>query len=376
MKTLNLTKTLKSAAAGLLSLSLAAGPALAHKKTPKRRASVEVVFAIDTTGSMGGLIAGAKEKVWAIANEIAKGVPAPKIKMGLIAYRDRGDKYVTKVFDLTSNLDKMYENLLALEAGGGGDGPEHVLAALSDSVEKISWASDPKTFKVLYLVGDAPAHLDYPNTPKLEELTQKIVRKGVVLNTVQCGGNSATTAQWRQLARLGEGKFLPIPHSGGVVAAATPFDERIAELNRRMEGTRIAFGAKKREARERMALASRVARMASPSAAADRAVFKAKAGFEAEYDLAEAVVTGEVRLEEMKEKDLPAEFKGLSKAQRQMKLDKIKGERKQLRGKIVELSKKRSDFLKKNAGEGKRDSFDAKLVDSLKAQASKAGIKY
>ena len=66
----------------------------------KARPKVEVVFCLDTTGSMGGLIDAAKKKIWAISNQIAAGKPTPDLKVGLVAYRDRGDEYVTKVFDL------------------------------------------------------------------------------------------------------------------------------------------------------------------------------------------------------------------------------------------------------------------------------------
>ena len=52
---------------------------------------VEVVFVLDTTGSMGGLIAAAKEKIWSIASTLAQAQQAPEISMGLVAYRDRGD---------------------------------------------------------------------------------------------------------------------------------------------------------------------------------------------------------------------------------------------------------------------------------------------
>ena len=66
---------------------------------------MEVVFCLDTTGSMGGLIEGAKEKIWSICNQIAGGKPTPDLKVGLVAYRDKGDDYVTKVYDLTDDLD-------------------------------------------------------------------------------------------------------------------------------------------------------------------------------------------------------------------------------------------------------------------------------
>ena len=57
--------------------------------------SLEMVFVIDTTGSMGGLIDGAKQKVWSIVNEVQQRSSHPAVKVGLVAYRDRGDAYIT-----------------------------------------------------------------------------------------------------------------------------------------------------------------------------------------------------------------------------------------------------------------------------------------
>src|SRR5215207_7540709 len=70
-----------------------------------KKPKVEVVFCLDTTGSMGGLLEGAKAKIWSICNQIAGARPTPDLKVGLVAYRDRGDDYVTKVHDLSDDLD-------------------------------------------------------------------------------------------------------------------------------------------------------------------------------------------------------------------------------------------------------------------------------
>ncbi len=365
----------KTIFAGILGLTLLAATADASKPKSPRRSSVEVVFVLDTTGSMGGLLESAKQKVWSIANEIAKGKPAPKIRMGLVAYRDKGDKYVTQVTDLTTNLDKMYEKLLDLKADGGGDGPEHVLKGIEDAIERVSWSADKKTFKVVYVVGDAPAHLDYGDSPKLQQLTERAVRKGLILNTVQCGSDRTTTEQWQRIARLGEGKFLAIPHNGGVVAVATPFDDEITRLSSRLEGTMLGYGRRKREVAAVRGLASKVASLAPASAAADRASFKAVRGFEAEMDLAAAVKEGTVNLEALKKDALPDELKKLSPKERRAKIDKINGERAKLRGRIGKLSARRVRYIKEK-GSSSKDSFDAKLVESLKAQAAHKGIRY
>src|SRR5947209_13265312 len=76
-------------------------PADEPARQPAVRPEVEVVFCLDTTGSMGGLINTAKQKIWAISNQIASGTPTPRVKIGLVAFRDRGDAYVTKIIELT-----------------------------------------------------------------------------------------------------------------------------------------------------------------------------------------------------------------------------------------------------------------------------------
>ena len=95
---------------------------------------VDIVFAVDTTGSMGGLLDGAKRTVWSIANQVRSIDPNADIRVGLVAYRDLGDDYVTKNFALTDDLDAMYAELSSYQAAGGGDVPENVDAALHDAV--------------------------------------------------------------------------------------------------------------------------------------------------------------------------------------------------------------------------------------------------
>src|SRR5207248_1554312 len=147
-------------------------PARANK--PK----VEVVFCLDTTGSMGGLIEGAKQKIWAICNQIASGKPSPDLKVGLVAFRDKGDEYITRVYDLTDDLDQVHGTLKTFKAAGGGDIPESVNQALDDAVNKIKWSKDEDTLRLLFLVGDAPPHMDYKDDVKYPVTCEKACKAG------------------------------------------------------------------------------------------------------------------------------------------------------------------------------------------------------
>ena len=140
MKSLNnnIMKTLTTHRIGILPIILSASAMLSFWQplfattapTPQSKPRIEVCFVLDTTGSMGGLIEGAKQKIWSIANEMISAQPTPELKLGLIGYRDRGDEYVVKSFSLTDDIDAIYGHLREFQAGGGGDAPESVNEAL------------------------------------------------------------------------------------------------------------------------------------------------------------------------------------------------------------------------------------------------------
>ncbi|MBI5882854.1 MAG: VWA domain-containing protein [Elusimicrobia bacterium] len=348
-------------------------------ETPKKDApSIEVVFVLDTTGSMGGLLEGAKRKVWSIVNDMAKGKPTPKIKMGLVAYRDRGDRYVTQVEPLSANLDAVYEKLLALKAEGGGDGPEDVLQALDDAVNKAGWSSAPRTLRIMFLVGDAPPHSDYKDIPPYPRTVQAAVIKGIKVNAIRCGGDGQTGEDWQKIARLGEGRFFSIDQSGGVQAVETPFDRSIAELQSKLDGTTLAYGAKASEARRDMARGMSFAAAAPASAMAARAEYKSKAGFAAEKDLLAAVEGGSVSLSDVKESELPDSLKGKSPAEQKALLAKVSEERTALKRRLADLAKKREKFIADKAAKtpASKDGFDVKVTETLREQAKSVGIRY
>ncbi len=203
---------------------------------------IEVCFVLDTTGSMGGLIEGAKRKIWSIANEIAQRKPAPTIRFSLVGYRDRGDSYITQVFDMTDDLDAIHGELMKFTAGGGGDGPESVNQAVHEAITKVKWSKEPKVKKIVFLVGDAPPHMDYPQEVQYPATCKLAKSKGIIINSIQCGGDSNCTPAWQKIAELGGGSYVALPQNGGVRIIVTPQDKQIAELSKKIYASAISYG--------------------------------------------------------------------------------------------------------------------------------------
>ncbi|HEX7840161.1 MAG TPA: vWA domain-containing protein, partial [Kofleriaceae bacterium] len=206
--------------------------------TAPRRA-VDVVFAVDTTGSMGGLLEGAKRTVWSIATHIRRTDPDAELRIGLVAYRDIGDDYVTRDFALTTDLDAVFAELSGYRAAGGGDTPEDVAAALDDTLHKMRWRTDAR--KLVFLVGDAPP-ADRGDVPAFDVLAREAGDKQIVLNTIRCGWDPDTERAWQAIAALGHGQFSTVEQDGGVQQVATPYDERLARLSAQVDSTAVIVG--------------------------------------------------------------------------------------------------------------------------------------
>jgi Mg-chelatase subunit ChlD len=367
---------------GILVLAAAAltGDADSEKPVKKpARPEVEVVFCLDTTGSMGGLIDATKKKIWAISNQIAGGTPTPRLKIGLVAYRDRNDAYVTKVTDLTDDLDEIHSQLMSFQAQGGGDTPESVNQALHEAVTKISWSKNKKTLKMIFLVGDAPPHMDYPDDVKYPESCKLAVKNDIIINTVQCGRDSATRDVWQEICRRSEGSYVQIDSQGGpVVVVATPFDADLAKINGELSRNTLCFGDAKEQRRGE---GLKAANLALPAAAqADRAGFYANSSKGASYDLLENVKNGKVKLEELKKEQLPPELRKLNLKEQRAYLDKLDKRRTELNQQARELDKKRAAYVAKKQREDlklrTRDSFDNQVLRILQTQARRADIRY
>ena len=326
---------------------------------------VDVVFAVDTTGSMGGLIDGAKRTVFSIANHIRKADANADVRIGLVAYRDVGDEYVTRDFALTTDLDAVFAELSSYEAAGGGDTPEDVDAALDVALHKMRWRTGAK--KLVFVVGDAPP-ASRGDVPTFDVLAREAASKQIVINTIRAGHDPDTASTFQQIAMLGGGEFSSIQQDGGVQQIATPYDDRMAELSARIDRGALIVGDE--GARRAYAGKMAAAEAAPAPAKADRASYYATKGGagRASEDLVGGFADGTVNLDAVPAAALPSDLAGMDKPTMRAELERRASERKATQAEIATLARERDAYLAKDAAPGGGEGFDAKVKATVEKQ--------
>ena len=185
-------------------------------KLPAARAdvskpSIDVVFILDTTGSMSEEIEGVKTTLKTV---LAKLDPSVTIRVGLVEYRDRTDTYITKVYPLTSDIKSLSTSIAGLSADGGGDTPEDVDSGLSVAVGQMQWSSKAVA-RLAFLIADAPPQLNYADSVSYGTSAKKAAEKGIKIFTVAASGMDAQgQAVFRQIAQVTGGTEMFVLRGG------------------------------------------------------------------------------------------------------------------------------------------------------------------
>lgn len=345
--------------------------------TQEEKPRIDVVFCIDCSGSMKQVIDGTKAKIWSIVNEIAKAQPAPVLRIGLFGYGD--STRTVHHFDLTEDLDQVYEKLTAVQTENIGN--EWVGWALGKAVGEMSWSKEPSALRIIFVTGNetarqGPADQDYPVGARAA------IGKDIIVNAIYCGaGKEEELATWRELAKLGEGTYTSVDAGGGMREIATPQDAKLGELNGKLNKTYLAYGGKGKEAQDRQLKQDANAQQAGGAGVlAGRAEAKASALYRtADWDLVEKSKDKAFKLESLKEEELPEEMKKMAPAERQAHVEKMGAERAVLQKEIQEQAVLRQKFIDeeiKKAGADASRAFDQVIQKTIREQAARKKIQF
>jgi Mg-chelatase subunit ChlD len=179
-------------------------PQIEHRQSA---VPVDIVFILDTTGSMGEEIKRLLETIDIIHMNLTALPNLPEVRFGMVLYRDRSDAYVTKVIHPTNNINKFRTALTRVTADGGGDTPEDLQSALKETMETIQWNHDG--LRLGFVITDATAHLDYVQEYTYIKAAETARQKGIKLFTVGTGGLDIHGEYiLRQISQLTYAKYL------------------------------------------------------------------------------------------------------------------------------------------------------------------------
>jgi hypothetical protein len=243
----------------------------------------------------------------------------------------------------------------------------------------MSWSQGDDVYKVVFLVGDAPPHMDYEDDVRYAETVDFARAKGIAINTIQCGNQADTAQIWQEIARRGSGQFVAIRQDGAMVALETPLDEELARLNEELAGTVLAYGDADDKAEiERKVAASKAA---APTVTASRLGYLSKSGGRVNSgrrDLVDAVKEGLIETDAVSEDALPSEMQAMNAGERRAYVQGKTEEREKIQARIDELSVKRDTHLRAEterlAAEGRGDGFDQQVLATIRQQAAAKGI--
>lgn len=326
--------------------------------------SVEVCFVLDTTGSMSSLIETAKQKIWFIASEIVDSPQQPDVRFCLIGFRDRGDDYVTRTTPLTPDMDRLYADLKALRADGGGDFPEAVNQALREAVEDADWTNDPSVLKLVFLVGDAPPHTDY-DEPQLPAILDSADRRGILVNPVLCGDNDDSEKAFRGMQR-GRGRFIALPQVQDR-QQSTPMDQDLAALNQRLGHTLLPYGND--ELRQTLHDNQTRSERMDDATVADRLRYNRATRRIAQggRDLIEVLDAGELDIDRIDPALLPEKLRSMTTEELTAHLGQIRAERENLKRVIRSLLSQRQTFLDEHS-DPQQGRFAEAVAETIREQ--------
>lgn len=349
---------------------------------------IQIVFALDATGSMSGLMSAAKDKIWSIASSITQSDQPPLLEIGFVFYRDRGDEFITKRVPLSDSIDNVYAELIKIEAAGGGDTPESLNQGLYEAVQMFNWDPSPSVFKTVFLVGDCEPHMKYIDDVKYPETCIIAKGKGIVLNTILMGNNAAAKKVFEEIPKCGSGDFVNVDMKMNDIAVVTPFDKDISDLNDKFESMSYYYGNDKVKSKGYVTqeLNNTVVTKSKNNVKAQRAEYKSKKFAESTSsskvitnDLLADYSSNKVTIDSIKVDELPDELRNLTIEERKEFVKNKSEERNQILKEMQEKIKLRNNFIKeemaKRSSNSVKNSFNNIIYENLKAQAKRVNIQ-
>jgi len=339
---------------------------------------IKVALLLDTSNSMDGLIDQAKAQLWDIVNELSYakcGEEKPNLQIALYEYGNdnlnSNEGFIRQVLAFSNDLDEISKQLFSLTTNGGNEYCGHVIQT---SLNQLTWGDNEDDLKLIFIAGNEPftqGKISYQDAAKQAH------KNDVSVNTIFCGDyNQGISSYWKDGADLAHGDYMAINHNHETTYVATPYDDKILQLNQKLNNTYVAYGYVGKQKMELQAEQDSNARGYSEENAVSRTVSKSSHLYtNSNWDLVDAEKETDFSYEELKESELPKELKGKSKTEIKSYIDKKRKMREKLQNEIALLNIKRRTYISKQNDDSK-NGLESAMIKALKSQAKQKNYKW
>ncbi|NQY66694.1 MAG: VWA domain-containing protein [Flavobacteriales bacterium] len=349
----------------------------------KERKKIKIAILLDTSNSMDGLIEQAKNQLWKIVNQLAKATDNkgedPDIEFALYQYGNDNlsilDGYVEQISPFTSELDEISEKLFALTTTGGS---EYCGRVIKTSLQELTWTDNKEDLQLIFIAGNEGFDQGGVNYEKASALANN---QHVTVNTIFCGDyNRGIDTFWKHGADLGQGKYMNIDHDAQIVHISSPYDQGISNLNVKLNKTYLPYGSQGRSKKEKQIREDANASSYGEVNAVKRIMSKSSKVYKnATWDLVDASSRSGFDLSEIENESLPDTMRTMSLEEKGAYLFEYIEQRKKVKGEILNLKKKREQFVAKvkleKAKDGKVQLDDA-IISSIVEQAEAKSFQF
>jgi len=281
--------------------------------------------------------------------------------------------YIKQLVPLSTDLDKVSEELFKLKTNGGD---EYCGAVIQKAAGELKWSDEKDAYKAIFIAGNEPFT---QGTVDYREACKGAIAKGIIVNTIHCGTDEeGISGHWRDGAVLADGSYMCINQDKKIVHIDAPQDKELAELSAKINSTYVSYGKSGKDGAARQAKQDANASSVSAPVAVERAAAKAGAAYRnSTWDLVDAVKDGTVKLTDVKDADLPDEMKKMDAKERETYVKGKMKDREEIQTRIQTLSTERAKYIaEKSKTEGGDKTLDAAIIEVVKTQVERAHMTF
>lgn len=349
----------------------------------KRAKKIKIALLLDTSNSMDGLIEQAKSQLWNIVNELSQAKAngqSPDLQISVYQYGNNGlsvDKgYIRQELSFTHDLDMVSEKLFNLTTNGGS---EFCGQAIYQSLNELNWGSDEADYKTIFIAGNEP----FDQGGVQPSVALKLAKStDVFVNTIYCGAyQDGLASGWNAAATASIGGFMNIDSDQKTAYIATPYDQKISDLNAKLNQTYVRYGDNGLAAWNNMNVQDNNAAKYGQANEVNRALTKNGNFYNnrnGSWDLVDRLNTDpNFKVRDVDTKTLPEEMQSMTADQREKYVMEKKRQRASINAQIADLGELRARYLAAEKAKGGKDaSLENAIVSSIQAQAKGKGFSF